>query len=111
MAVPVIQRHLPLLTTRIRFDIKTPSPPPPTTTARVEHAARPNPTPHGIHIDEIYSDDSQSMCSELSELSESSDAGDEIPKPRGEVARPGRGGYNLEHAVDWDVKQFEEIEV
>ncbi|OAX32476.1 hypothetical protein K503DRAFT_654098, partial [Rhizopogon vinicolor AM-OR11-026] len=29
-----------------------------------------------------------------------------IPKPKGEVGRPGRGGYNLEKALHWDAKRF-----
>ncbi|KIM34824.1 hypothetical protein M413DRAFT_32992 [Hebeloma cylindrosporum] len=29
-----------------------------------------------------------------------------IPKPNGEVSRPGRGGYNLEKALKWERKVF-----
>ena len=29
-----------------------------------------------------------------------------IPKPEGEPGRPGRGGYNLERAIDWPVKDY-----
>ncbi|KIJ31077.1 hypothetical protein M422DRAFT_70921 [Sphaerobolus stellatus SS14] len=29
-----------------------------------------------------------------------------ISKPPGEAGRPGRGGYNLQAALDWDAKNF-----
>ncbi|KAJ3723904.1 hypothetical protein C8R42DRAFT_641029 [Lentinula raphanica] len=32
-----------------------------------------------------------------------------IPKPKGEVCRPGRGGYNLEHVLGWDKDDLEEV--
>ncbi|EPS92864.1 hypothetical protein FOMPIDRAFT_1020848 [Fomitopsis schrenkii] len=32
-----------------------------------------------------------------------------IPKPSGEVGRPGRGGYKLIDALGWDAKQYESI--
>lgn len=34
-----------------------------------------------------------------------------IPKPCGEVARPGRGGYTLKHVVRMDDKHFKRIQV
>jgi hypothetical protein len=34
-----------------------------------------------------------------------------IPKPPGEVARPKRGGYNLEKAVKWPKSKFERLRV
>lgn len=34
-----------------------------------------------------------------------------IPKPSGEVGRPGRGGYKLIDALGWDAKQYESIVV
>jgi hypothetical protein len=38
--------------------------------------------------------------------------GDEpIPKPRGEAGRPGRGGYNLEAALAWDLSDYQKFKV
>ena len=34
-----------------------------------------------------------------------------IPKPDGEAGRPGRGGYNLEHALGWEHKRYCRIRV
>ena len=34
-----------------------------------------------------------------------------IPKPAGEAGWPGRGGYNLEVALDWDPKAFKKLKV
>jgi hypothetical protein len=34
-----------------------------------------------------------------------------IPKPFGEVGRPGRGGYNLEEILRWKPKNFEKLKV
>ena len=34
-----------------------------------------------------------------------------IPKPTGEVGRPGRGGYNLQEALDWDVDLLRKLKV
>lgn len=54
--------------------------------------------------------ESPSTSSESS--SEESDSDDEqIPKPSGEAGRPGRGGYNLEDALDWDPKDFAKLKV
>ena len=44
---------------------------------------------------------SASSLSDLSSLSSDSDDDDLISKPEGEAGRPGRGGYNLEEALDW----------
>jgi hypothetical protein len=53
---------------------------------------------------------SPSTSSELP--SEESDSDDEqIPKPSGKAGRPGRGGYNLEDALDWDPKDFAKLKV
>jgi hypothetical protein len=37
--------------------------------------------------------------------------GRKIPKPPGEVGRPGRGGYNLEHAMQWSPENLEKLKV
>ena len=34
-----------------------------------------------------------------------------IPKPPGEVGRPGRGGYTLNIALDWNPKAFKKLRV
>ena len=34
-----------------------------------------------------------------------------IPKPEGEPGRPGRGGYNLERAIGWPVKDYKCLKV
>ncbi|KAJ3714852.1 hypothetical protein C8R42DRAFT_726348 [Lentinula raphanica] len=32
-----------------------------------------------------------------------------IAKPSGEVGRPGRGGYNLRHALNWSIARFDKV--
>ncbi|KAJ3871626.1 hypothetical protein F5051DRAFT_312687, partial [Lentinula edodes] len=32
-----------------------------------------------------------------------------IPKPRGEVSRPGRGGYNLRVELKWSTDRFDKV--
>ena len=34
-----------------------------------------------------------------------------IPKPEGEPGRPGRGGYNLERAINWSNKDYKRLKV
>ena len=61
--------------------------------------------------DSPASDSSESESSGSSE-SESSDSTDgTIPKPPGEVGRPGRGGYTLDDALDWNPKAFKKLKV
>jgi hypothetical protein len=50
---------------------------------------------------------SPSTCS-LTSLE--SDSG-KIPKPNGEVGRPGQGGYNLEHELKWGEAGFKTLQV
>ncbi|THH19564.1 hypothetical protein EUX98_g8745 [Antrodiella citrinella] len=33
-----------------------------------------------------------------------------IPKPQGEVGRPGRGGYNLEETLSWSKQEYDELQ-
>lgn len=54
--------------------------------------------------------DTGSAESSDSELTDLSDDG-LIPKPDGEAGRPGRGGYNLETALDWNPKSFRKLKV
>jgi hypothetical protein len=37
--------------------------------------------------------------------------GEKIPKPSGEPGRPGRGGYNLGEAINWDPATFRKLKV
>ena len=68
------------------------------------------PTPESSS-DSPASDSSESESSGSSE-SESSDSTDgTIPKPPGEVGRPGRGGYTLDDALDWNPKAFKKLKV
>lgn len=58
--------------------------------------------------------ESGSDISELSDSDSSSDSGSadvKIPKPPGEAGRPGRGGYTLEEALDWNSKTFKKLKV
>ena len=56
--------------------------------------------------------DSTSSLSDLSSLSDSdSDDDDLISKPKGEAGRPGRGGYNLEEALDWPGNEYRRLKV
>jgi hypothetical protein len=72
-----------------------------------------SPTPKMSSIN--HSPDSSDLDSELDELSDSdasSDSDDaKIPKPQGEAGRPGRGGYNLAAALDWNSKQYNKLKV
>ncbi|KIM55530.1 hypothetical protein SCLCIDRAFT_134501 [Scleroderma citrinum Foug A] len=51
-----------------------------------------------------------SDLSTLSELSITESVG-KIPKPLGEVGRPGRGGYTLEDKLNWDVDELKWLKV
>jgi hypothetical protein len=56
-------------------------------------------------------DSSGSDSSELSESDSDDSDGATIPKPPGEVGRPGRGGYTLDVALDWNPKAFKKLKV
>lgn len=49
--------------------------------------------------------------SSLSSLESEPGADDKIPKPSGEVGRPGRGGYNLEEQLGWGEDGFKRLKV
>ena len=51
--------------------------------------------------------DSESVMSTSTDVSEEG----KIPKPEGEPGRPGRGGYNLERAVNWPAKDYKRLKV
>jgi hypothetical protein len=52
---------------------------------------------------------------DISPLTESSESDDATPrpilKPDGEPGRPRSGGYNIEHAVDWNPSEFSRLKV
>ena len=52
---------------------------------------------------------SESTLSSLDEDDEESS--NKIPKPAGEVGRPGRGGYNLEEKMGWGEDSFKKLKV
>ncbi|KAG1854337.1 hypothetical protein C8R48DRAFT_776726 [Suillus tomentosus] len=52
--------------------------------------------------------ESEKMSMYSSILSTDSDDS-RIPKPEGEAGRPGRGGYNLERALNWDANRFKKL--
>ncbi len=47
----------------------------------------------------------------MNSLQNGSDCDDKLPKPEGEVGRPGRGGYNLQKALKWDSTTFDKVKV
>lgn len=58
--------------------------------------------------------ESSDLEGSMSELSSDADCGsddDKISKPEGEPGRPGRGGYNLEAAMNWRPKSFKKLKV
>jgi len=60
---------------------------------------------------------SDSSLSKLSDAEESNDGDNDqsisplIPKPRGEAGKVNSGGYNLENALGWTEKRYEEFDV
>lgn len=74
---------------------------------RAKSRASKSPTPE----DSIVSDGDSSDTDSSSVLSTSTDTDDDdkIPKPDGEPGRPGRGGYNLERAINWPAKEYKKL--
>jgi len=56
--------------------------------------------------DEVDEDEVDDLIGECKEGKEGL-----IPKPPGENGRPGRGGYNVQHAAKWDDATYEQIKV
>lgn len=125
-----IKSHLPLITTRIEFGFNTLPPPPQITTRRdfgphirrrgQHHSVpynRPKPrerTPART-LSVEFDVQSDSSLSDLSDTEESTD-GDNlsstsglIPKPEGEAGKARSGGYNLEEALGWPKKRFDDF--
>jgi hypothetical protein len=129
MAFPV-KSHLPLITTRIEFQLKELPPPPQITPRRdlgahLRRQARRNSVPYSRPR---YTSEEAPVrhpsvrfnprpLSPLSELSDSDKSGDEnrdapkIPKPKGEAGRSNSGGYNLQEALGWEEKRYSEFTV
>lgn len=84
--------------------------------ATTPRAASPitKPSRKSVAIDEDGGERSDSPSPSESSLS-SLDGGEEsstkIPKPSGEVGRPGRGGYNLEEQMGWGEAGFKRFQV
>lgn len=53
--------------------------------------------------------DSESVTSISSLSSDSSMEDGKIQKPEGEAGRPGRGGYNLERAINWQAQEYKRL--
>jgi hypothetical protein len=131
MTFPV-KSHLPLITTRIEFQLKE-LPPPPQITARrdlgahLRRQARRNSVPYSrprcaseeTPVRNKSTKFNFRSMSPLSELSNAGDSGDEdnsstpnmIPKPKGEAGRSNSGGYNLKNALGWEEKRYSEFTV
>ena len=69
-------------------------------------------TPSGGHASssELSNCSSESL-SDSDEASSTLSEDSKIPKPAGEPGRPGRGGYNLETALNWNHRAFAKFKV
>jgi hypothetical protein len=121
-----VKSHLPLITTRIEFQLKELPPPPQITPRRdlgahLRRQARRNSVPYSRHMP--YSRPSKEAAvnrsvSPLSDISESEksdeesrDISEKIPKPIGEPGRSNSGGYNLKRALGWEENRYNEFNV
>ncbi len=124
-----VKPHLPLISTRIEFQINH-LPSPPSITLRqdlgrhVKHQIRRKKTPYGKRTppeSEHSSHEEINPGSPLSSLSgyESSENEDmvtvgkkkAVPKPPGEAGRRHSGGFNLEKALGWEAKRYNDLMV
>ncbi|KAG2335429.1 hypothetical protein BDR05DRAFT_954080 [Suillus weaverae] len=68
------------------------------------------PTPKVVKSVSFATENGESeKVSIYSSLSSLSSKDSKILKPEGEAGRPGRGGYNLEKALNWDVNRFKSL--
>lgn len=56
-------------------------------------------------------DEVEEMENDCESVIDSDDDDDKIAKPDGEPGRPGRGGYNLQKALEWDTRTFSKLKV
>jgi len=120
-----VKPHLPLISTRIRFDFQVLQPPP-TISLRQDHGKqikrqiRRSRTPYERKVQarrNTTPPSSPALDSELSELSNDEDSEGEIaseskgriPKPPGEAGRSNCGGFNLEKALNWDGNKYDRM--
>ncbi|KAI6017428.1 hypothetical protein EDC04DRAFT_2943374 [Pisolithus marmoratus] len=92
---------------------------PSATTPRAQTFGGQTPAPTGkqklVTIENLPSDSEHSESSpapsesSLSSLESEPGADDKIPKPSGEVGRPGHGGYNLEEQLGWGEDSFKRL--
>ena len=109
-----VKSHLPLITTRIEFQLNKLPPPPQITSRRdlgthLRRQGRRNAVPYSRHL--------RSM-SPLSGLSNSGNSSDEensdatkIPKPKAEAGRSNSGGYNLKEVLGWEEERYSKFTV
>ena len=121
-----VKPHLPLISTRIEFQVNH-LPSPPSITLRrdlgrhVKHQIRRKKTPYGRRTpseSEHPSHEEIDPGSPLSSLSgyESSEMvtvgqKKKVPKPPGEAGRRNCGGFNLEKALGWEVERYNDMMV
>lgn len=128
MTFPV-KSHLPLITTRIEFQLNELPPPPQITPRRdlgshLRRQARRSSVPysrprHTSKEDPVMNQSTgfhRCSTSPLSDMSDSEGSGNEdkpnrIPKPKGEAGRSNSGGYNLKKALGWEDERYIEFTV
>ncbi|KDR76617.1 hypothetical protein GALMADRAFT_139530 [Galerina marginata CBS 339.88] len=122
--------HLPLITTRVEFTFNTLPPPPQITTRRdfgahIKRGGRHNSVPYsrpkpreGTPARARSVGFNLQSDSSLSELSDTESESDDdkvpstsglIPKPSGEAGKANSGGYNLQEALGWTKKRYDEF--
>ena len=116
-----VKSHLPLITTRIEFQLRE-LPPPPQITPRRDlgaqlrrRQARQTSVPYSRP--RHTSEDLRAM-SPLSSLPDSADEENreenrdtQIPKPKGDAGRVNSGGYNLKKELGWEENRYSEFTV
>jgi hypothetical protein len=77
---------------------------------RSSRRSTPHPLPFGRTVSSTlrFALQPEAETRELNHFSESSSY---VPKPVGEVSRPGRGGYNLADKLGWEAEEYEALKV
>jgi hypothetical protein len=83
---------------------RSPSPYPKKVAFTYPHSQTPKSLDSASSSDSLSDSDSTTLSVNLSEDSK-------IPKPAGEPGRPGRGGYTLREALDWNPKAYAKFKV